>query len=366
MPSIETPRLRRYPATMSSQHRPVRAIGATALGLGMAALASGAAVHVAGRRVRRTTDPTIDPILAIATDVRHHQIEAADGASIHVVERTGPPVTDASSTSLGAATSSEPRQPVLLLHGVTLQWWVWAAQFNTLSDRYRVFAWDMRGHGGSTVGTDGLTMESIADDLVAVLERFDLHDTIVVGHSMGGMALGAFCAEHRKVQEDRVARLMFLATSAATMALPALAGGAVGLVNLITGSMADLLQPRLRPSWRDTDLSALLVRSVFGRHPTGKAIDDVRRMLSEMDPDAAREAGRAIATHDVRADLASVEVPTLVVVGDADRLTPPAHALLFEEAVPGAQLRVLPGIGHQVMQEDPEALARLIDELAAL
>lgn len=319
----------------------------------MTALVSGAAIRAAGRRVRRATDPEIDPILDIATTVAHHQVSTPDGASIHVVERHQRP-------------SESDAQPLLLLHGVALQWWVWSAQFNTVSDRYRVFAWDMRGHGSSTVGSDGMTMEAIADDLTAVLEYFDLHDTIIIGHSMGGMALGAFCAEHRKVQEDRVSRLMFLATSAATMALPALAGGAVGLVNLITGSTAEILAPRLRPSWRDTDLSALLVRSVFGRHPSGKAIDEVRRMLAEVDPVVARDSGRAIATHDVRDDLASVEVPTLVVVGDSDRLTPPAHARLVADAIPGAQLRILAGIGHQVMQEDPESLARLIDELAAL
>ena len=318
-------------------------------------------MRVAGRRIRHAVDPELDPILDLATSVEHHQIHCGDGASIHVVERTGTP-------SLAPDDRPTPRhasRPVLLLHGVTLQWWVWSAQFNTLPDRYRVFAWDMRGHGSSTVGSDGVTMEAIADDLTAVLEHFDLQNAIVVGHSMGGMALGAFCAEHPEEQRHRVSGLMFLATSAATMALPALAGGAVGLVNLVTGSTAELLRPRRQLSWRDTDLSALVVRSVFGRHPSGKAIDEVRRMLAEVDPEVARDAGRAIAAHDVREDLASVVEPTLVVVGDSDRLTPPSHARLVAEAIPGAQLRVLPGIGHQVMQEDPAALARLIDELAA-
>jgi pimeloyl-ACP methyl ester carboxylesterase len=344
---------------MASGRRPLRAIGATALGLGMAALATGTAVRVAGRRVRRSMDPELDEILEVQTEVRHHDLLSVDGALLHVVERTGAPIGGP------AVADGEQQIPVVLLHGVTLQWWVWAAQFNTLSARYRVYAWDMRGHGSSTVGSDGITMESVAEDLRVLLDHFDLHDALVVGHSMGGMALGAFCAEHREVQEERVAHLMFLATSAATMALPALAGGAVGLVNLITGHTAELLQPRLSPSWRDTDLSALLVRSVFGRHPSGKAVDEVRRMLADVDPEVARDAGRAIAAHDVRDDLTSVEVPTMVVVGDADRLTPPAHARLVAEAIPGADLRVLEGIGHQVMQEDPDALAALIDELAA-
>ncbi len=325
----------------------------------MAALATGTAVRVAGRRVRRAHDPELDPILEVHTEVRHHDVLTPDGAVIHVVERIGGPIEP----SGGADPDGEPI-PVVLLHGVTLQWWVWAAQFNTLPRRHRVVAWDMRGHGASTVGSDGVTMEAIADDLRVVLDHLDLHRALVVGHSMGGMALGAFCAQHREVQEQRVAHLMFLATSAATMALPALAGGAVGLVNLITGQTAELLQPRVSPSWRDTDLSALLVRSVFGRHPSAKAIDEVRRMLAEIDPEVARDAGRAIAAHDVREDLGAVEVPTMVVVGSADRLTPPAHARLVAEAIPGADLHVLDGVGHQVMQEDPDALARLIDELS--
>ena len=56
-------------------------------------------------------------------------------------------------------------------------------------------------------------------------------------------------------------------------------------------------------------------------------------------------------------------VYTMVVVGDADLLTPPAHARGVAECVPGAELRVLPGVGHQVMQEAPEELAALVEEL---
>ena len=66
------------------------------------------------------------------------------------------------------------------------------------------------------------------------------------------------------------------------------------------------------------------------------------------------------------ADLQHVRIPTLVVVGDRDRLTPPAHAEILLAAIPDSQLRLLPDIGHQVMQEDPDALHRLIEELAAL
>jgi pimeloyl-ACP methyl ester carboxylesterase len=327
---------------------PARTIGALALGAGMAVLAGAAAVTVAGGRVRRASDPELDALLGAPDDVIHHQLPTRDGGSLHVVER-------------GRG------RPVVLLHGVTLQWWVWGAQFNTLADRYRVLAWDMRGHGRSTAGRDGVTLEAVADDLATLLEDLDLHDALVVGHSMGGMALGRFCVRHPDLMHERCAGLMFLATSAAPVALPAIVGGGAGLVNLAQRfTTAGMRAPRLRYGWPDTAATALFLRAAFGRRASGRAVDEVRRMIAELPPETAVEAGSAIASHDVREDLHHVEVPSLVVVGDADLLTPPAHARGVAAAVPGSQLRVLAGVGHQVMQEDPEALASLIDELAEL
>lgn len=327
---------------------PVRTAGAVALAAGMVALAGAAAVGVAGRRVRRATDSELDPILPAPDDVVHHQLRTRDGGSLHVVERGH-------------------GRPLVLLHGVTLQWWVWGAQFNTLADRYRVIAWDMRGHGRSTTGTDGVTLEAVADDLATLLVELDLRNTVVVGHSMGGMALGRFCTRHPALMDERCGGLMFLATSAAPVALPALVGGGAGLAQMVQrAARLGTRRPRLRLSWPDTPATALFVRAAFGRSASGIAVDEVRRMIAEMDPESMVEAARSIAEHDVRSDLRHVAVPSLVVVGDADLLTPPAHARGVVEAIPDAQLRRLPGVGHQVMQEDPEALARLIDELADL
>ena len=343
-----------YCQLMNFFNRPVRTVGAASLGLGVAALASAVAVHVAGTRIRRAQDPLIDDLLDIDVEVIHHHVPTQDGASIHVVERVQLP------------TLSGPirqQQPVLLLHGVTLQWWVWGAQFNTLEPQHRLLAWDMRGHGASTVGSNGVTMEAIAQDLSEVLDYLDLTNALVVGHSMGGMALGAFCAEYSEAAHKRVSGLMFLASSAATMATPALSGGAVGILQLLASTKLDLRQPNPARLWRNNNLSVVLVRWAFGRHPTAKAVEQVRVMLADSNPTIAQEAGRAIATHDVLDDLTHVSIPTLVVVGDMDRLTPPAHAEMLVKAIPDAQIRILCDVGHQVMQEDPEALNRLLNEL---
>jgi len=326
----------------------VKIAGALALGTGLVAVGTIAGVGLAGRRIRSTHHPETDQLLPAPPDVVHHDISTSDGASLHVVER-------------GQG------RPLLLLHGVTLQWWVWGAQFNTLSDRYRVIAWDMRGHGRSTVGSDGITLEAVADDIAAVLTELDLTDALVVGHSMGGMALGRFCNRHEDLMVERCGGLMFLDTSAAPLALPAALETSARATELVRRiAYAGTARPRLGYSWPDSDLALLLVRTAFGRDPSAEAVEDVRKMLSEMDDHNLVAAGRAIVDHDVRKDLAHVKVPAMVVVGSSDLLTPVSQAKVLAAAIPAAALRILPGIGHQTMQEAPERFAELIDELASL
>jgi pimeloyl-ACP methyl ester carboxylesterase len=310
-----------------------------------AGVALGTAVRSLGHRVRTEHDGRVDDLLRRVDDVRHHHLTTDDGGTIHVVEAGSGPA-------------------VVLLHGVTLQWWVWRPMFHLLRDDHRVLAWDMRGHGDSRSGSRGVTLGAVADDLSTVLARLDVHDAVVVGHSMGGMALARFCTDHHRMLHNRCRGLVFLATSAAPVALGAVAGGAAGLVELVQRlATAGMESPRWRYAWPDSNVSALIVRLAFGRRASGAAVDQVRTMLSDVDPRTTAEAGRAIAEHDVRDDLSHVDLPSIVVVGTADLLTPPAHARGVAAAIPGAELRVLDSVGHQVMQEDPTSLAGIIREL---
>lgn len=328
---------------MALGDRPVRAAAAAAIGVGLAALAGTAAVRVTGRRVRRASDEEMDELLGVPGDVVHHEITAADGSVLHIAEQ-------------GSGT------PVVLLHGVGLQWWVWSAQFRLLHGRHRVIAWDMRGHGRSTMGSDGMALDAIADDLALLLTELDLDDAVVVGHSMGGMALARFCADHHEVLHERVKGLVFLATSAAMIDRESMVGAVIGLANILSRLTGD--GARLRYGWSDNNLSAVLVRGAFGKRVSAAAVADVRRMMSELPPEVAAAAGRSIATHDVRDALHRVDVPTSVVVGEMDRLTSVRHAEVVARSVRGARLHVLAGVGHQVMQEAPRDLDALIEELA--
>jgi pimeloyl-ACP methyl ester carboxylesterase len=327
--------------------RTKRVLGAGVVGGVMVGLAGLAGAKTTGRKVRRRRKPELDDPLDPPTDVTHRTIPVADGGSIHLID-----------TGTG--------RPVLLLHGVTLQWWVWSSVIRLLRDRYRVIAWDMRGHGRSQAGSGGVTLEDAARDLAEVLESLDLHDAVVVGHSMGGMVAGRFACQQPDELHERVAAILFLATSAAPLSIKGLAGGLSAAAGVAARfGKAGIRNPRLAYHWRDTDLSLAMVRLAFGRHPTARMVDDVRTMLAEMSNESLAEAGGAIADHDVRDELATVGVATMVVVGDQDRLTPPGHARALAELVAGTELIILPGVGHQVMQEAPAELVAAIDQLAA-
>ena len=235
-----------------------------------------------------------------------------------------------------------------------------------LSKRYRVLAWDMRGHGQSRAGSDGVSLPATANDLATLLRELDLDDAVLVGHSMGGMTIGHFVRDHRETLDARVDALYFVATSASTIT-KAFSRGNLRTIYGLAGRLLveGLRNPSPKYPWPDNDLSAVLLRTAFGSNATADMIEAVRRMSADMATASMIEAGNALAAHDVRDVLPSVDLPAAVIVGDVDRITPPGHAREIASLVPGAALTELPDIGHQVMQEAPEALVDGIDALVA-
>lgn len=310
----------------------------------MSALAAVTGVRVAGSRIRERERPDIDPLLDSPAGVTHHRVPTVDGGEIHVAEA-------------GSG------RPLVLLHGVTLQWWTWNPIFNLLSDQSRVIAWDMRGHGRSTTGTDGITMEVIARDLVEVLDHLELHDAIVMGHSMGGMALGRYAVDHPKNCAERTAGLVFLAT-AATELTPRLITPYAGASAGVLAGLADRRDLPVEWLWRPGNLSASLVRIAFGKDPSGAAIEAVRQMIVQVPATTSIEAGRAILAHELSDSLSAYGGPAMVIVGLQDHLTPPALARRLAELMPQAELVEVPDIGHQFMQEAPQRLAEELERFA--
>jgi non-heme chloroperoxidase len=293
---------------------------------------------LARRRWAAAPDPTDGRPLELP-DGAERSVSTADGARLAVWE-------------MGDA--SEP--PIVLAHGWTADRRVWASVARDLVGGGRhVVVYDQRGHGRSTLGGDGTTLEALADDLLAVLDDLDAHDAVVVGHSMGGMTAQLFAITHPDAVARRVAAMVLVSTAAAKMSYgPTYQRVATRLARSRT---TDRLM-------RNRTIGPSLVRSTHGRHVSAVALRAT--LATTVTTPAEVRAGfiGAIGTMDLTAGLPSVRVRTVVVSGSRDTLTLPARSRDIVAGIPGARLEVLRGCGHQVPFEDPHRLAAIIVDAA--
>ncbi len=262
-----------------------------------------------------------------------------------------------------AVTETGAGRPIVLLHGLALTHDAWLPQIRRLRDRYRVIAIDLRGHGDSGPGVEGYSPTLFADDVAAVLTSLDLHDAVLVGHSLGGTNIGQFVVDHSDVARERVGGLIFVGTFAAALIGEGWWRQRFGRIQ--TTAMASVMSRR-KPS--STPPRGRLVVAMTKRSFGGSADPaDVSRLLSigtRTAPSVAAACAVANLTYDVFDRLPTVDLPSLVVVGSKDRTAPVRSARRLAAALAQAELVVLDGVGHPVGLQRPDELARLIDEFS--
>jgi pimeloyl-ACP methyl ester carboxylesterase len=257
---------------------------------------------------------------------------------------------------------------VVLIHGWTCSIAFWAPVIRALRGQFRVVAYDQRGHGGSEHSGDaGCSIEALADDLETVL-RETLpagRRAVLAGHSMGGMAILA--AALRQPVLDRMSGVLLASTGAAN-----LIGEAMTLPLAGFGPAMVAAQHWLLTSSAPLGPVSYLSRSLLGYLTLGPdapaELAAVNAAIIQACDRRARAAwGHVLARLDVTAGVRRLDVPTRVLVGKADRLTPPVHSRQVARHLPRfAGLTELPGIGHMTPLEAPGVVAALIRELAAL
>ncbi|MCT4356234.1 alpha/beta hydrolase [Streptomyces sp. Je 1-79] len=273
---------------------------------------------------------------------------SADGARVHA-EVYGP----------------EGAPAVVLAHGWTCSIAFWAEQIRDLARDHRVIAYDQRGHGRTPVpaGPSGYSTRALADDLEAVLaatlgpgER-----AVLAGHSMGGMTLMAAAA--RPAFREHAAAALLCSTgpsrlTAESLVVPLRAGGLrTRLTQGILGARAPL-GPVTPVSRR------ILKYATMGPGSPAERVDACARIVHAC-PRRARVAwSHVLAGLDLDADVRRLELPVAVLVGTADRLTPPVHSRALVAALPRCVgTEELAGVGHMTPVEAPEAVTARIREL---
>jgi non-heme chloroperoxidase len=232
--------------------------------------------------------------------------------------------------------------PVVFSHGWPLNADAWEDQLVAVgSSGYRVVAHDRRGHGRSSQTWDGNDMDTYADDLAAVIEKLDLRDAVLVGHSTGGGEVARYIGRHGT---SRVAGAVLVgAIPPLMLKTPANPGGTP--MDVFDGIRAGLIADR---SQYYRDFSA----PFYGANRTGSKVSqgvrDAFWMWSmQVSLKAAYDCVKVFSETDMTEDLRKFDVPTLIIHGDDDQIVPIGDsAMLSSKIVRDATLKVYPGAPH--------------------
>ena len=242
--------------------------------------------------------------------------------------------------------------PVAFIHGFPHNRTLWAPQVSALVDRARCIALDLRGFGESS-RNGPFTMDQYADDVAMLLRMLGIERTVVVGLSMGGYIAFAFWRRHRAM-----VRALVLADTRA--------GADSEEARAKRLSLIDLARSRGSEAVADGQIVGMIGK--FTREKRPALIDDVHRMLASAPVEGISGALEAmIGRIDSTPTLATIDVPTLVVVGAEDVLTPVSEAEILHDAIRGSRLEVIEQAGHVSNLERPAAFNHVLSEfLAAL
>ena len=240
--------------------------------------------------------------------------------------------------------------PVVFLHAFPLNRTMWDPQVTALVGESRCIALDLRGLGEST-GGGPYSMDRYADDVAAVLDTLRIPHAVVVGLSMGGYIAFAFWRRHR----ERV-RAMVLSNTRATADMEETIARRRQLI--------EIANTQGSTGVANAQIAGLVGKTTRERRPD--IYDAMHRMIAQAPTDGVIGAIHALIERpDSTATCATIDVPTLIIGGDEDVLTPPKEASKLSAAIRGSRLEVLQGAGHLSNVERPAAFNTVVSEFLA-
>ncbi|MEX2175788.1 MAG: alpha/beta fold hydrolase [Pirellulaceae bacterium] len=230
--------------------------------------------------------------------------------------------------------------PLLLVHGFPLDHTMWREQIAALSDRFRVITPDLRGFGQSGVTPGLATMPRLADDLAVLLDELRVAQPVVFcGLSMGGYVAWQFALRHR----ERLSKLILCDTKAAADS-PEAAANRNALAKRVQqdgpGFVAETMIPKL---FAPETIAA-----------NAACVEQTRQVILRTNPQGIAAASRGMGQRqDVTSLLQQFDLPTLVVCGQHDAITPAEEMRGLSEKLPRATYVEIGGAGHMSPLEKP-------------
>jgi pimeloyl-ACP methyl ester carboxylesterase len=230
--------------------------------------------------------------------------------------------------------------PLVLVHGYPLDHSMWQGQIDGLSDTCRVIAPDLRGFGASDVTPDTVTMEQMADDIAGLLDALKISEPIVFcGLSMGGYVAWQFALKHRA----RLARLILCDTKAVADTSEAAAGRRKTAERVLAEGAAVAAEALL---------PKLFALATYKQQP--QIVEATRQVILRTKPEGIAAALRGMAQRpDVTSRLPEINVPSLVLCGQHDGISPPDEMRQIAARMPNARYVEIPDAGHMAPLEQP-------------
>ena len=337
-----------------------RRLGLVAASVAGVAAVVGTGVAVERRLVGRARNAA-DPYADVAFGDRHTEpiiVTANDGVPLQV---------ETDGDEVAALT-------IVFVHGFTLSMDCWHFQRSEFAGEARLVFYDQRSHGVSGRSPrEHSTIDQLGQDLYDVLSSVvPTGPVVLVGHSMGGMTILALADSHPELFGDRIVGVALLSTAAG-----AFAEGILGIPGIIGRAIRPVAPGAIRAANRQahvleqgrragSDVAFMLTRRFsFGANPPPSLVAFMEHMIAATSVEVMTEFFDTFLTHDKLDALKVLDpVPTVIICGDKDMLTPAKNSHAMADSLPNAELVVVPGAGHMVMLERPAvvdgALRRLL------
>jgi pimeloyl-ACP methyl ester carboxylesterase len=236
--------------------------------------------------------------------------------------------------------------PLIFLHAFPLNQTMWDDQVTFFSPKYRVITFDWRGFGESSLGPAPSTMTVFAQDLTALLDELRIDRAAICGLSMGGYAAFSFLRNH----PDRISALILSDTRATA--------------DNEEGKRGRYEMAELARSEGSSAIVELMIPRLIGATSLQNDPQIAERVKAMIESSQAEGIAQALSGMAERLDstdlLSQIKCPTLIIVGNEDKLTPPSEAEKMSQAISGSTLEVIVNAGHLPNIEQPEIFSRAI------
>jgi 3-oxoadipate enol-lactonase len=246
-------------------------------------------------------------------------------------------------------------EALVFLHGIGGCAKVWQLQLDAFGVRYSAIAWNMPGYGGSP-RVQELTFPVLADALEKLLDTLPNKRIHLVGHSMGGMVVQEFLRK----RAHRVASICLYASS------PGLAQPETpAALEAARARAREFMERRIGPLDRGMtmrDMAESVLDQLLAPGAPQSARAAAIESISSVPPDVYRDAMRCILSFDGTAIIPTIDKPTLVLAGGADRTMTLDVVEAMARQIKGARLEVIPNVGHLPNLENPPAFNKVLSE----